>query len=135
MTISKRRLLATITALGLAGLAQRSPAAQGECLHGTSEDAAQRGRRSAAVRLVRQINTAEMNGPFRQAATFKHPSELGVDLASAPGFEASFVTDGKAYSLMLADTLDACHFVVSTNQNGVIFQGYPIDYDVQPVKR
>jgi hypothetical protein len=35
--------------------------------------------------------------------------------------------------LILRDTTDPCHFVFSTNQVGVIFQGYPIDFDIQPV--
>ena len=52
------------------------------------------------------------------------------------GFEVQFTTDGStSYSLLLRDKSDACGFTFSTNQFGVIFQGYPIDDDVEPVKR
>ncbi|HXT68500.1 MAG TPA: hypothetical protein VN700_02015 [Vicinamibacterales bacterium] len=41
----------------------------------------------------------------------------------------------ETYALLLRDATDPCGFTISTNQVGVIFQGYPIDYDVQPVQR
>jgi hypothetical protein len=131
----KKYLWVFVAALGLWPFAQRTPTAQSECLHGPLEDAAQRTRRTAALRLVRAINTAEVNGSFRTTHTYRGLSELSVDLNSAPGFEPNFTTDGQAYSFILVDKTDPCGFAFSTNQLGVIFQGYPIDFDVQPLKR
>jgi hypothetical protein len=131
----KKYLWVFVAALGLWPFAQRTPRAQGECLHGPVEDGTQRARRSAALRLVRAINTSEVNGSFRTTHTYRGLSELGVDLGSVPGFETNFTTDGETYSLILVDTTDPCGFAFSTNQVGVIFQGYPIDFDVQPLKR
>jgi hypothetical protein len=110
-------------------------AAQAQCLHGPQEDAAQKTRRTSALRLVRAINTAEANEAWRTTNSFAPLANLSVDLHAAPGFESDFTTDGKTYALILHDKMDACGFVFSTNQNGVIFQGYPIDYDVQPISR
>ena len=110
-------------------------AAQTPCLHGPHEDAAQKTRRNSALRLVRAINTAEANEAWRKTNSYAPPANLSVDLNAAPGFESDFTTDGKTYALILYDKMDACGFVFATNQNGVIFQGYPIDYDVQPISR
>lgn len=110
-------------------------AAQSPCLHGANEEPAERDRRSAAVRLVRAINTAEYNDAKRKTNAFAPLATLGVNLGSAPGFEPDFTTDGTSYALLLVDRTDPCGFVLSTNQKGVIFQGYPIDYEVQPIRR
>lgn len=131
----RKYLWVFVAALGLWPFVQRAPKAQGECLHGPAEDVAQRVRRSAALRLVRAINTSEVNGSFRTTQRYRGLSELGVDLSAAQGFETNFTTDGQAYSLILIDKTDPCGFAFSTNQAGVIFQGYPIDFDVQPLKR
>lgn len=109
--------------------------AQQKCLHGPNEDAAQKARRQAGLTLVRAINTAEANEGMRKAKKYLPLAELTLDLTKAEGLEVQFTTDGKTYSLILKDTTDACHFVFSTNQIGVIFQGYPIDYDIQPVAK
>jgi hypothetical protein len=83
--------------------------------------------------LVRAINTAEANEGMWKAKKYLPLADLALDLTKAEGFEPQFTTDGKSYSLLLKDTTDPCHFVYSTNQNGVIFRGYPIDLDVLPV--
>ena len=112
------------------------PAAQSRCFHGQGETAEQRARRLAALRVVRALNTAEANDARgKQGKPYRSPTEISIDFTTAQGFEPHFTTDGKTYALMLFDTADACHFVLSTNENGVIFQGYPIDYAVQPVQR
>ena len=51
-----------------------------------------------------------------------------------PGFEPQFTTNGESYALILRDKTDPCGFIFATNQKGIIFQGYPIDYEVQPIK-
>jgi hypothetical protein len=108
---------------------------QQQCLHGPNEDAIQKARRLVGLTLVRAINTAEANQGAVKAKKYLPLAELSVDLTKAQGFEAQFTTDGKTYSFILKDTADQCHFVFSTNQVGVIFQGYPIDWDVQPVAK
>jgi hypothetical protein len=113
----------------------RTVVAQPQCLHSSPEDAAQRARRAAALRLVRAINTAEVNGAQRSTGSYQPLAQLKLDLTTAPGFEPHFTTDGETHSLILVDTTDPCRFAFSTNQNGIIFQGYPIDYDVQPIMR
>jgi len=110
-----------------------APAYSQQCLHGASEDAAQKARRQAGLTLVRAINTAEANEGMWKAKKYLPLADLALDLTKAEGFEPQFTTDGKSYSLLLKDTTDPCHFVYSTNQNGVIFRGYPIDLDVLPV--
>jgi len=110
-------------------------AAQPQCLHGPNEDAAQKTRRTSALRVVRAINTAEANEAWPKTNSFAPLANLSVDLNAAAGFESDFTTDGKTYALILRDRTDACGFAFATNQNGVIFQGYPINYDVQPISR
>lgn len=107
--------------------------AQQQCLHGPNENATQKARRSAGLSLVRAINTTEANEGAVKAKKYLPLAELTVDLTKAQGFEVQFTTDGKAYSLILKDAADPCHFVFSTNQVGIIFQGYPLDFDVLPV--
>jgi hypothetical protein len=108
----------------------------GQCLHGPSEEAAQKVRRQAALRLVRAINTAEANQGMSEAKKFLPLEQLVLEVRQVAGFEVQFTTDGStSYSVLLRDKSDPCGFTFSTNQFGVIFQGYPIDYDVHPVKR
>ncbi len=107
--------------------------AQQQCLHGPNEDAAQKARRQAGLTLVRAINTAEANEGAVKAKKYLPLAELTVDLTKAQGFAVQFTTDGRAYSFILKDTTDPCGFAYSSDQNGVIFQGYPINWGVQPV--
>lgn len=109
--------------------------AQQQCLHGPNEDAGQKARRLAGLTLVRAINTAEANQGAVKAKKYLPLAELTVALKKAQGFEAQFTTDGKTYSLILKDAADPCHFAFSTNQVGIIFQGYPLDLDVLPVAK
>jgi hypothetical protein len=107
----------------------------GQCLHGPGEDPAQKTRRQTALRFVRAVNTAEANEGMRKAKKYLPMETLTLETREVEGFEAQFTTDGKTYSLILKDKTDPCGFAFSTNQAGVIFQGYPIDYEVQPVKK
>ncbi len=105
-----------------------------QCLHGPNEDAAEKARRVAALSVVRAVNTAEWNIGMQKVGRYLPLTELRIDLTKARGFEPQFTTDGKSYSLILRDTTDSCHFAFSTNELGIIYQGYPIDYEVQPLK-
>ena len=105
-----------------------------QCLHGPNEDAAQKARRVAALSVVRAVNSAEANLGMFKMHKFLPLAELGVDLTKAQGFEPQFTVGEKSYSFIFRDTVDPCHFVFSTNEVGIIYQGYPITYEVQPVK-
>jgi hypothetical protein len=126
----------TWTAMFVFLILKATPIIAGEasCIHGQGEDTAQKARRTAAIRLVRAVNTAEANGTWRDTKQYQCLTELMIDLKTAPGFEPHFTKDRRGYALILVDETDPCGFAASTNENGVIFQGYPIDYDVQLVK-
>jgi hypothetical protein len=117
-----------------------APARAQECAHGPNEEAAQQVRRQAALTAQRMINTAEAQsmgdaGKYvpLQDLEFGPAGTLEAQIDKAAGFQAEFTTDGERYSLILKDTRDPCSFVFATNENGVIFHGYPIDHGVQPV--
>lgn len=107
----------------------------GQCLHGQDETVAQKTRRDAALGFVRAVNTAENNEGMYKAKKYLPFEELTLERRSVEGFELQFTTDGKGYSFLLRDKTDPCGFTFSSNQVGIIFQGYPIDYAVVPVKR
>jgi hypothetical protein len=130
MEVQMRSMLVATAALLLLSV---PVLAQQQCLHGPNEDAAQKARRQAGLTLVRAINTAEANEGAAKAKHYLPLAELAVDLTKAQGFAVQFTTDGKAYSFILKDTTDPCSFVYSSNEIGIIFQGYPIDWGVQPV--
>jgi hypothetical protein len=114
-------------------LSYAAPAYSQQCLHGPHEDPAQKTRRAAALGFVRAINTAEANEGMWKAKKYLPLADLTIGHPKTDGFEIQFTTDGKSYSLILKDTTDPCHFVYSTNQDGVIFRGYPIDIEILPV--
>jgi hypothetical protein len=49
-----------------------------------------------------------------------------------PGFSLHLATDGDKFAMSLTDTTDPCRFTVSTNDAGIIYTGYPINYSVVP---
>jgi hypothetical protein len=106
-----------------------------QCSHGPNEDAVQKGRRQFALSVVRAINTAEANEGKTKVGKYLPLVDLSIDLTKErmQGFEVQFTTDGKSYSFILRDTEDLCHLVFATNELGKIYQGYPIDFGVQPV--
>jgi hypothetical protein len=83
--------------------------------------------------LVRAINSTEATVKGMKGQFLPLP-DLRLDLTKVQGFEPQFSTDGKGYSLILRDTTDPCHFVFSTNEVGIIYQGYPIDYEVHSIR-
>ena len=114
---SKTDLIERIVTLSPRASIDRT-AAQPQCLHGPNEDAARK-------------NASDIRAARRPGDQYRR-SERGL---AKDGFESDFTTDGKTYALILYDKMDACGFAFSTNQKGVIFQGYPINYDVQPISR
>jgi hypothetical protein len=121
-----------------------------QCLHADNDNVAQRQRRSDAVAAMRTLNTVEaMN--YSTAKKFVDFAELvaspawanlnrsgrlssvpGTDLL--PGFELQLTTDGNKYSISFMDKTDSCGFTLYTNDAGIIYTGYPIDFRVIPSK-
>lgn len=123
-----------VLAIGLAAFIYATPIVAQQCLHGTNEDATQKARRQAALTLMRSINTTEAYLHV-QSKTFVPFAKLELDLSKVPDFDVQLTTDGDSYSVVARDKADPCGFAFFTNQTGVIFQGYPIDFEVQPTKR
>jgi hypothetical protein len=88
------------------------------------EDCWSRERLTIAVRLARQINTAEAaaSAPSHQ---YKELSALQLP-AMPDGFRVQLSTDGTAYTFSVKDTLDACHSALFSDQEGVIYIASPI---------
>jgi hypothetical protein len=80
-------------------------------------------RRQAAVRFARDVNTAESQ--FRaQSKRFGQLSDLAV--VEPDGFQAQLSSDATAYNFAIKDTVDACHFALFSDQQGVIYAGQPL---------
>jgi hypothetical protein len=59
--------------------------------------------------------------------TSGHYVELqGVHVPVPNGVTIHFVEDADAYSLSLADQLDPCSYTVSSDERGVIVEGFPL---------
>ena len=122
-----------------------TPAGAQTCLHEGRETPAERNRRTDALIAVRLINTTEAGlRQFRdlpQLANAPAVVAMRSDGGQAgkvaralqwesqellPGWRAHFVVTDTHYALSLSDTRDACGFTYSTNEMGVIVEGYPI---------
>jgi hypothetical protein len=114
-------------ALGLAGVAGLSMAVPQEprCLHGQSEAPADALRRQAALRLTRELNTAEA-AFHQQRQRYAEISQLQNVSSEPDGFHAQLSTDGATYILSVKDTLDACRFAFFSDQQGLIYTAQPI---------
>ena len=105
-------------AVGLVGVGGVSTGSQ----EPTCPTDAQRGQ--AAVRFARTVNTAQAN--FRaQNKRYGQIAELPVD-AAPEGFRAQVTTDGTSYSFSVKDTVDACHFALFSDDQGVIYTARPL---------
>lgn len=78
----KNFAIAVTAAVMLAGAWHVRSRAQTPCLHASDEDATQHARRMAALKVVRAINTAEMNESFRKTSRYSALNDLTVDLAA-----------------------------------------------------
>jgi hypothetical protein len=81
-------------------------------------------RRQSAVRFARVVNTAEARFQV-QNKRYGEISELGVG-AEPEGFHAQLTTDGTAYTFSIKDAVDACHFALFSDQQGLIYAAQPI---------
>jgi hypothetical protein len=102
----------------------RSPtlAQQPACLHGTNEIPAEQARRQEALRLTRQVNTAQ-SAAYSQAGMFQPVERLAPAPTPPQGFVVHLATDGERYVFSVKDTLDPCHFAYFSDENGVIYTG------------
>jgi len=103
--------------------AQQQPA----CLHGARETPADAGRRQAAIRVMRAINTAQaqafaMNQAYRN---FRELTTSGLPPRPA-GFLTQLTVEGSTYALLLRDTIDPCRYTLFTDQDGLIYVGSPL---------
>jgi hypothetical protein len=81
-------------------------------------------RRTTAIQLARQINTAEAAA---HAQTGRYPALIELPVPAAPdGFQLQLSTDAVTYAFSIKDTLDACHAAVFSDQAGLIYTGTPI---------
>jgi len=70
------------------------------------------------------LNTAQ--AAFRaQNRRYGQISDLAVD-AEPAGFRAQLTTDGTTYSFSVKDTVDACHFALFSDEQGVIYTARPL---------
>jgi homoserine acetyltransferase len=96
---------------------------QRACLHEDNETPGQRERRFQALRLARQINTAQYNVAQRNTGKFQPVANLGLTAPTLEGFEVLLTTDGTTYAFSLKDTTDPCLFGFFSDHKGTIFQG------------
>jgi hypothetical protein len=81
-------------------------------------------RRTTAIRLARQINTAEA-AAHGQTGRYAAVGEL--PMPDAPdGFQIQLSTDAATYTFSIKDTQDACHAAAFSDQAGIIYTGIPI---------
>jgi hypothetical protein len=81
-------------------------------------------RRTAAIQLARQINTAEAAA---HARTGRYAALVELPVPTAPdGLQVQLSTDATSYTFSVKDTVDACRGAVFSDQAGVIYTGVPI---------
>lgn len=111
-----RSLLISLMLVGVAA----PPANQiGQCLHEpTTEDAAARSRRLAALVLARRIHNAQAEA-YRTTSQYLSLATMGLP-APPEGFEIQLVVDQTQYMFWLTDTVDSCRWGYVSNQRGII---------------
>jgi hypothetical protein len=81
-------------------------------------------RVQTAVRFAREVNTAQAR---YQAQNTRYGRILDLGIGAEPeGFRAQITTDGATYSLSVKDTIDACHFALFSDEQGVIHTARPL---------
>jgi hypothetical protein len=82
-------------------------------------------RRQAAVRFAEQVNAAQAR---RHAQDGRYaPLAEVVPLDRVPiGFVPRLIADRWSYALTLKDLFDACGYTVFTDQDGVVYEAYPV---------
>jgi len=70
------------------------------------------------------VNTAQASFQA-QNRRYGQISDLAVG-AEPDGFRSQLTTDGTTYSLSVKDTVDACHFALFSDQQGLIYTSQPL---------
>lgn len=120
------------------------------CLHDDGESAAERQRRLDAMQAVQLLNNAQAAAVAAPGGRFRALFELAQSavIASArsdggtlgrvaramnwggadllPGWRLNLVVTDDSYALTLRDVRDVCGFTLSSEDDGVIVQGYPV---------
>jgi hypothetical protein len=130
----KRALTVTLVVLTLAPssdstIGMVSAQQQAACLHGTDETPADAARRRDAVRVMRAINTIQVQtfGKNRAYLNFRELTSLALP-PRPTGFLTQLTVEGSTYALLLRDTADPCRYTLFSDQEGVIFVGSPLTF-------
>jgi hypothetical protein len=83
-----------------------------------------RERLTIAIRMARQINTAEMEA-FRASARYQPLSQLSIS-AMENSYVVQLSTDGVDYAFSIKDQVDPCHGALFSDQAGIIYTSVPI---------
>ena len=81
-------------------------------------------RRMQAIRLARQINSAQIRSLTDKTGI--QPLSAFPDIVVSPGFIVKFVHTASEYALSVKDTQAGCGFTVFSDQEGVIYTGQPL---------
>jgi hypothetical protein len=98
------------------------------CVHGPTEQAADRIRREQALAVARQINRAEAMylGPQpNDRVNYAPLAQLTNVPPTPPGFKLQFQLDGPRYTFSLKDTRDACGYAIFSDQDRSIYEAMP----------
>jgi hypothetical protein len=114
----RNQMLKYALALGVVGVVSVSTGSQEPACPADAQ------RRQTAVQFARQLNTAQAT--FRaQNKRYGQIADLAVG-AAPQGFRAQITTDGTTYSVAVKDTVDACHFALFSDDQGVIYTARPL---------
>ena len=81
-------------------------------------------RRLAALTYARLLNSEEAR-VFFVPQRYGSLSELGVR-AAPDGYQVQLSSDGAGYTFSNKDTLDASHFALFSDQEGIIYTAQPL---------
>jgi hypothetical protein len=83
-------------------------------------------RRLAAVNYARLLNGEEARFfSVPQLQRYGSMAELGVS-APPDGFQVQLSSDSTGYTFSIKDTLDACHWALFSDQQGLIYTAQPL---------
>ena len=129
IVISALLSLGVAAALSAVSPAQEARPIPAPCLHGPSEQPAQRTRRELALKLALQINRAEHSAtmplPGQRTREYRPLAQLPNIPPVPAGFRLQFYTDGPTYTFSLKDTTDRCEFAYFSDQDQGIYEGMP----------
>jgi hypothetical protein len=116
----RRAVRLTLGCFGAVALVCATPrAAQNQaCLHEEAESPADRARRTAALRLTRQINNTQVN-IHQQTGVYPSISYLAPD-AIPEGYVLKAATEGQRYLFVLTDASDPCRAGYLSSEDGII---------------